>query len=236
MNILILWIGDFGSSIDNPSNQIIPCPSNQEQHLHLTEHDQLKLTIASGNSRFSKFREMGLTFAPTACFLVGSKIYNRNESVRWSDRIIWKSITAGPVQQLKYAPVIDYDISQHRPVASTFSFKIQTDLSRFEIEIKHPSSWRNDQDQRVEYVIPRRFPIHDKDYIGLERGIIKVASVKSCPPKAEIDLDKAVTCNVTFNQATLCNLRGGQYRLFYFSYNLQANLGSNQKFELLDLV
>ncbi|XP_023161144.1 phosphatidylinositol 4,5-bisphosphate 5-phosphatase A isoform X1 [Drosophila hydei] len=128
----VFWFGDlnFRLSGDMSAWDVRNAVENG-RYDELLKLDQLSLLRESGNA-FSLLQEELPTFAPTFKFIEGSNEYDLKRRPAWCDRILhrvqansYPSITLS-AEQLSYQSKMDYTLSDHKPVAATFSYKIES--------------------------------------------------------------------------------------------------------------
>lgn len=123
----ILWFGDLNYRISMPNEY---CRNLIEKGAfdELLEADQLVLEM-SNKGAFSGFEEEQVKFYPTYKFDKGTSNYDTSEKQRvpsWTDRIVHRStVDKGNLRQLNYHSIMDFFLSDHKPVYALFQCKVK---------------------------------------------------------------------------------------------------------------
>ncbi|KAL6451462.1 INP53 Polyphosphatidylinositol phosphatase INP53 [Candida maltosa Xu316] len=124
----VIWFGDLNYRIDLPN---VECRQLVEDGAfdELIIHDQLTLERRDKGA-FAEFNEGSVKFYPTYKFDKGTSDYDTSEKQRipsWTDRVLYMSEKSKryDLKQLNYHSVMDMDLSDHKPVYSTFDCKVE---------------------------------------------------------------------------------------------------------------
>jgi inositol-1,4,5-trisphosphate 5-phosphatase len=123
----ILWFGDLNYRISMPNEY---CRNLIEKGAfdELLEADQLVLEM-SNKGAFAGFEEEPVKFYPTYKFDKGTSNYDTSEKQRvpsWTDRIVHRSnVDKGNLRQLNYHSIMDFFLSDHKPVYALFQCKVK---------------------------------------------------------------------------------------------------------------
>lgn len=126
----VLWFGDLNYRISMPNDRcryLIESGAFDE----LSKVDQLADEL--GNSKdgaFRGFKEGKVKFYPTYKFDKGTSNYDTSEKQRvpsWTDRVLYmtKNEEENEIHQLNYNSLMNIELSDHKPVFSTFNSKVK---------------------------------------------------------------------------------------------------------------
>jgi len=122
----VFWAGDFNYRI-NGTRDIIDNLLENNMHRILINNDQLMM-LMQYDPLFKGLKEGPITFRPTYKFDKESDTYDTSAKRRipsWTDRILYKAQTN--VGLISYSSAQNIRTSDHRPVYSTFTAKIDFD-------------------------------------------------------------------------------------------------------------
>jgi len=122
----VFWAGDFNYRI-NGTRDIIDNLLENNMHRILINNDQLMM-LMQYDPLFKGLKEGPITFRPTYKFDKESDTYDTSAKRRipsWTDRILYKAQTN--VDLISYSSAQNIRTSDHRPVYSTFTAKIDFD-------------------------------------------------------------------------------------------------------------
>ena len=121
----IFWLGDLNYRIDDSISTEACLDMAIKGYLDpLISMDQLNIERSQGRV-FQGFEEGPLTFRPTYKYQPNTNEYDQRPEKKlrapaWCDRILWKSEIKAHAKQLSYSSCQNLNISDHKPVMSTF--------------------------------------------------------------------------------------------------------------------
>merc|ERR1719238_38544 len=121
----VVFLGDMNYRI-NGTRVMIDTLLASRMHEVLLSNDQLSIERRRGRV-FQGFSEGPLNFAPTYKFNANSKTYDTSKRRRipaWTDRILFRSQSAGGITLLAYDSVDAIRSSDHRPVIAALEFQV----------------------------------------------------------------------------------------------------------------
>ncbi|BGP37993.1 hypothetical protein JCM10449v2_001920 [Rhodotorula kratochvilovae] len=129
---MVFFVGDLNFRIDLPREEVLQTltssDSPQDGIARLLPHDELtRLRRTSPSFRLRSFSEAPLTFPPTYKYDHRSGRYDTSAKQRtpsWCDRVLWRAERPASVVCESYGR-FEADISDHRPVAASFSVQVR---------------------------------------------------------------------------------------------------------------
>ncbi|KAH7668668.1 Inositol-polyphosphate 5-phosphatase protein [Dioscorea alata] len=123
----IFWFGDLNYRLNLPDAEVREMVA-KKQWDELINSDQLAKELRYGRI-FDGWKEGPIDFPPTYKYVINSNRYvgenaregEKKRSPAWCDRILW---SGKGIKQLSYQRS-ELDISDHRPVSSTFSVEVE---------------------------------------------------------------------------------------------------------------
>ncbi|XP_022243099.1 inositol polyphosphate 5-phosphatase K-like isoform X3 [Limulus polyphemus] len=127
----VFWMGDLNFRIDDFLTEEIKLMIEREEFAPLLAKDQLCQIRKTGQA-FGEFTEETPTFPPTYRFIIDSEEYDYlNRRPAWTDRILYHFTRNAydqvslDLEQHHYKSYPYYLQSDHKPVSSAFSIKVQ---------------------------------------------------------------------------------------------------------------
>ncbi|GAA6058232.1 hypothetical protein JCM3770_007425 [Rhodotorula araucariae] len=127
---MVFFIGDLNFRVDLPREEVLSVLASptQDSILKLLPHDELtQLRHTSPSFRLRSFTEAPITFPPTYKYDHHSTEYDTSDKRRtpsWCDRVLWRAERAASVACESYGR-FEADISDHRPVAASFTVQVR---------------------------------------------------------------------------------------------------------------
>ncbi|KAH9606909.1 hypothetical protein KSS87_019743 [Heliosperma pusillum] len=123
----IFWFGDLNYRLNMEDSEIRKLVSHKNWN-ELINHDQLSEELRTGHV-FGGWREGAITFPPTYKYEINTDRYvgenptegEKKRSPAWCDRILWSGIG---IKQHFYKSA-EMNLSDHRPVCSSFSIEVE---------------------------------------------------------------------------------------------------------------
>lgn len=127
---IVFWLGDLNYRIEDliPTERVLQL-AEKGALVELRAIDQLNLERIAGRA-FDEFEEGELNFPPTYKYQPGTDVYDQrpDKKIRapaWCDRILWRSQEESCVEQVTYRRSEAPNISDHKPVYSTFRVTVK---------------------------------------------------------------------------------------------------------------
>ena len=126
---LVFFYGDLNYRINLSHEECLELIKEKEFE-KLSTFDQLTIEKDKGNNSLSYFEEGKLNFYPSYKFDLNSSDYDSTEKKRvpsYCDRIIWMNNQKEEIElkQEMYTSLMEYEISDHKPIVSVFNLKIK---------------------------------------------------------------------------------------------------------------
>ncbi|KAL2096097.1 hypothetical protein ACEWY4_008245 [Coilia grayii] len=140
------------------------------------------------------------------------------------------------VKQDLYTSVMEYGISDHKPVISTFHLELRKVHSIPLVSVRAEGEWSADMDSMVTYTILQSFPSSAWDWIALYKVGFKSTMdyiTYTWVKDDQISLDDQDCVQVYMSKDEMPVL-GGECILCYFSSNLQCIVGVSEPFTVLE--
>lgn len=172
----VFWIGDHNFRLEETVSQdeILNKIASKELK-QLKNRDQLMAVMKSGLA-FSELTEESFDFAPTYKFLFNSSEYDPKRRPAWTDRILYRvnanayeNVTLDTKMKL-YKSFPHYSVSDHKPVAGEFVFKVFSDYIERVVEFEIIQEWRIDQENLAAFVPSDDVSLSDWDWIGIYKA------------------------------------------------------------------
>ncbi|KAJ7059109.1 DNase I-like protein, partial [Mycena amicta] len=128
---VVFWMVHLNYRIDAPDEDVRTVLASDEwrdgRFQTLLQYDQLKAAMRA-NKAFTTFEEGQITHFPTYRFNAGllkdELGYDLKRRPAWTDRVLWATNNFTRVQQRSYTGHPQYSISDHKPVSSEFTLKM----------------------------------------------------------------------------------------------------------------
>ncbi|KAJ8343073.1 hypothetical protein SKAU_G00330010 [Synaphobranchus kaupii] len=172
----------------------------------------------------------------------------------WTDRILWRVKPKAPppedgeeetssqdegeefslkVLQDTYTCNLDYGVSDHKPVISTFSLELKKKFETPLVRVCAEGEWSTDHDAIATYSILEPFASSNWDWIGLYKIGFKSATDYVTYTWVKDDevssIDELVKVYISKEEIPLL---GGEYVLCYYSSTMQSIVGISPPFQV----
>lgn len=123
---------------------------------------------------FENFTEKRPQFPPTFKFEEGTSQYDLKRRPAWCDRILYsvnpghtRSKVKPHAEQISYMSHPTYSISDHKPVSSEFTIKVDTLVEELTVTFEPIDVWRVGHEVEVVAILPPDFEEKENDWIGV---------------------------------------------------------------------
>ncbi|EEB10061.1 Skeletal muscle and kidney-enriched inositol phosphatase, putative [Pediculus humanus corporis] len=168
----VFWLGDHNFRIDEAiSHEEILDKIKAKKLDWLKNVDQLTSVRRNGQA-FSELIEEPFNFPPTYKYIFKTCEYDPKRRPAWTDRILYKvnanayeNITLS-ANMISYKSFPNYLVSDHKPIAGEFIFKVFSDYSDRTIEFNPVKTWYINEENIVHFTA-EDIRISDWDWIGV---------------------------------------------------------------------
>lgn len=175
----VFWFGDLNFRIDEDfqlSPEEIRAIIEQDKLAQLIRNDQL-VKVMHEKRAFENLTERVPQFPPTFKFEEGTSKYDMKRRPAWCDRILYAVNPGGRnrnsqtrklgIEQTSYKSHPLYSISDHKPVTSEISIRIDTEVKEVTVTFAPIALWKVGEDTTVQVMLPPGFEESDKDWVGV---------------------------------------------------------------------
>ncbi|XP_064207522.1 inositol polyphosphate 5-phosphatase K isoform X1 [Anguilla rostrata] len=258
---LVFWFGDLNFRIADHGMHFLRSAINSNRLNLLWDRDQLTM-MKKKEAFLQEFEEGPLTFRPTYKFDRFSENYDtrpqktwlgfnsKKRKPAWTDRILWRvkpkengeertnlededDELSLKVSQDTYTCNMDYGVSDHKPVISTFRLELKKKFGTPLVRVSAEGEWSADHDAIATYSILEPFPSSTWDWIGLyktgfksPRDYVTYTWVKDDEVSSSDEIVKV------YMSKEEIPLLGGEYMLCYYSSNMQSIVGISPPFQV----
>ncbi|KAM6959012.1 inositol polyphosphate 5-phosphatase Ka [Aplochiton taeniatus] len=259
---LLFWFGDLNFRIQDHGMHFLRSCINSHSYNLLWSKDQLTM-MKKKEALLQEFEEGPLDFQPTYKFDKFSDNYDSSGKKRkpaWTDRVLWRVKPKAPppqessdsgldeensstnqeeeefplkVKQDSYSSMMEYGISDHKPVISLFTLELRKVFDTPLVRVSPEGEWCADFDAMVVYSPLQPFPSSTWDWIGLYR--VGFTSVSDYITYTWVKDDQ-----VSFNEELIqvyvgkeeIPVRGAECVLCYYCSTLQCIVGISSPFKV----
>ncbi|KAL0272218.1 UNVERIFIED_CONTAM: hypothetical protein PYX00_005278 [Menopon gallinae] len=251
----VFWVGDHNFRLDETVQHDDILDKIKINDLdELRESDQLRMIMKSGQA-FSELVEEPFDFPPTYKFIFNSSQYDAKRRPAWTDRILYKvnthayeNLTLSAKMQF-YKCFSDYIISDHKPVAGKFIFKVFSNYSDRIIEFEPIKKWYIDEENTVTITPGDDVLVSDWDWIGVYKAdygaldeylsFVYINSYRSATPESASSPRPPEGTTITRHRLHRKEIKfpdgmvrtAGQYCLLYLTADSGSVLGISSPFE-----
>jgi len=226
----VFWLGDLNFRIKEsylPNAEDIVGLIQRDQLKDLLENDQLVI-VRNQRRAFQQLTEKLPQFPPTFKFEEGTNVYDLKRRPAWCDRVLYKVSHENEthvklsVEQTSYKSHPTYSISDHKPVTSEFTIKVDTTVEEKTVTFTPIALWTSGAENVVEYELPAYFEEQEADWVGIyKENFTSLDSYKAWQytgretDDRRREVNQIRTLKLTFPD-TISLQPSKKYRLLYF--------------------